>query len=200
MSFAQAVQAGAMVEPDKGEPEMPPLLAELNALGVPLTAIVEHDLYPTPPDVPPAHRHPHPPVLQQLRSRVSTRGGARREVAGRPATSTGAAQQLLIGKGASIHNSHPAMQRRAAFAEAHAVLELTPRRTPSTHAAGWSLLILAAVRRAVARRSAAGDDRSGLDGRQNGPGLLAGARSPSSSHRHTVDQPRPRSPGILTLS
>jgi inosose dehydratase len=31
---------------------MPPLLAELNALGVPLTAIVEHDLYPTPPDVP----------------------------------------------------------------------------------------------------------------------------------------------------
>jgi inosose dehydratase len=31
---------------------MPPLLAELNALGVPLMAIVEHDLYPTPPDVP----------------------------------------------------------------------------------------------------------------------------------------------------
>ena len=52
MSFAQAVQAGAMVEPNKGEPEMPTLLAELNALGVPLTAIVEHDLYPTPPDVP----------------------------------------------------------------------------------------------------------------------------------------------------
>ena len=52
MSFAQAVQAGAMVEPNRGEPEMPPLLAELNALGAPLTAIVEHDLYPTPPDVP----------------------------------------------------------------------------------------------------------------------------------------------------
>jgi inosose dehydratase len=52
MSFAQAVQLGAMVEPDRGEPEMPPLLAELAALGVPLTAIVEHDLYPTPPDVP----------------------------------------------------------------------------------------------------------------------------------------------------
>ena len=29
-----------------------PLLADLDALGVPLTAIVEHDLYPTPPDVP----------------------------------------------------------------------------------------------------------------------------------------------------
>ena len=52
MSFAQAVQAGAMVEPAAGEPDMPALLADLNALGVPLTAIVEHDLYPTPPDVP----------------------------------------------------------------------------------------------------------------------------------------------------
>ena len=52
MSFAQAVQAGAMVEPDRGEPAMPELLAELNALDVPLTAIVEHDLYPTPPEVP----------------------------------------------------------------------------------------------------------------------------------------------------
>jgi inosose dehydratase len=52
MSFAQAVQAGAMVEPNRGEPEMPPLLAELNALGIPLMAIVEHDLYPIPPDVP----------------------------------------------------------------------------------------------------------------------------------------------------
>jgi inosose dehydratase len=51
MSFAQAVRLGAMVEPTAGEPEMPPLLAELNALGVPLTAIVEHDLYPTAPDV-----------------------------------------------------------------------------------------------------------------------------------------------------
>ena len=28
------------------------MLADLNALGVPLTAIVEHVLYPTPPDVP----------------------------------------------------------------------------------------------------------------------------------------------------
>jgi inosose dehydratase len=52
LSFAQAVQQGAMTEPDRGEPDMPALLADLNALGVPLTAIVEHDLYPTPPDVP----------------------------------------------------------------------------------------------------------------------------------------------------
>ena len=52
MSFAQAVQHGAMVEPNLGEPAMPPLLADLNALGVPLTAIVEHDLYPAPAGVP----------------------------------------------------------------------------------------------------------------------------------------------------
>jgi inosose dehydratase len=52
LSFAQAVQAGAMVEPDRGEPAMPQLLADLNALGVPLMAIVEHDLYPAPADVP----------------------------------------------------------------------------------------------------------------------------------------------------
>lgn len=52
MSFAQAVQEGAMVEPTRGEPDMPSLLADLNALGVPLMAIVEHDLYPTRPDVP----------------------------------------------------------------------------------------------------------------------------------------------------
>ena len=44
--------AGAMVEPTLGEPDMPPLLADLNALGVPLTAIVEHDLYPAPAGVP----------------------------------------------------------------------------------------------------------------------------------------------------
>ena len=46
ISFADAVQLGAMVEPADGEPEMPRLLAELNALGVPLWAIVEHDMYP----------------------------------------------------------------------------------------------------------------------------------------------------------
>ena len=37
-----------MVEPDAGEPDMPRLLAELNALDVPLWAIVEHDMYPAP--------------------------------------------------------------------------------------------------------------------------------------------------------
>lgn len=52
MSFAAAVQQGAMVEPAQGVPDMPTLLADLNALGVPLWAIVEHDMYPAPPDAP----------------------------------------------------------------------------------------------------------------------------------------------------
>lgn len=52
MSFAQAVQNGAMVEPTHGEPDMPPLLADLNDLGRSLWAIVEHDMYPAPPGAP----------------------------------------------------------------------------------------------------------------------------------------------------
>jgi inosose dehydratase len=52
MSFADAVQNGAMVEPAVGEPDMPSLLADLNALDVPLWAIVEHDMYPAPPGAP----------------------------------------------------------------------------------------------------------------------------------------------------
>ena len=41
-----------MVQPTRGEPDMPPLLADLNALGVPLMAIVEHDMYPAPAGAP----------------------------------------------------------------------------------------------------------------------------------------------------
>lgn len=52
MSFAEAVRNGAMTEPADGEPDMPPLLADLDALGVPLWAIVEHDMYPAAPDAP----------------------------------------------------------------------------------------------------------------------------------------------------
>jgi inosose dehydratase len=52
MSFADAVQNGAMVEPARGEPDMPALLADLDALGIPLIAIVEHDMYPAPPGAP----------------------------------------------------------------------------------------------------------------------------------------------------
>ena len=37
-----------MVEPNRGGAGMPTLLADLNALDVPLMAIVEHDMYPAP--------------------------------------------------------------------------------------------------------------------------------------------------------
>jgi inosose dehydratase len=50
--FAEAVRRGAMVEPPKGIPEMPPLIAALGRLGVDLFAIVEQDMYPCDPDVP----------------------------------------------------------------------------------------------------------------------------------------------------
>lgn len=46
MGFAPAVRLGAMVEPPLGEPEMPPVLAALAALGRELYCIVEQDLYP----------------------------------------------------------------------------------------------------------------------------------------------------------
>jgi inosose dehydratase len=52
LGFAEAVRAGAMVEPPHGEPPMEPLVEALAALEVDLFAIVEQDLYPCPPDVP----------------------------------------------------------------------------------------------------------------------------------------------------
>lgn len=52
ISFADAVQLGAMVEPAEGEPDMPALLGDLDALGVPLWAVVEHDMYPAAPGAP----------------------------------------------------------------------------------------------------------------------------------------------------
>jgi inosose dehydratase len=52
LSFAEAVRAGAMVEPPLGDPPMPPLLDALADLNKDLFAIVEQDLYPCDPDVP----------------------------------------------------------------------------------------------------------------------------------------------------
>jgi inosose dehydratase len=50
--WPEAVRMGAMVEPPYGVPEYPPLLAAIEQLGRDVFAIVEHDLYPCPPDVP----------------------------------------------------------------------------------------------------------------------------------------------------
>jgi inosose dehydratase len=52
LDFGTAVRLGAMVEPELGEPDMPPLIAALAALDRDLFCIVEQDLYPCPPDVP----------------------------------------------------------------------------------------------------------------------------------------------------
>jgi inosose dehydratase len=52
LDFGAAVRLGAMVEPELGEPHMPPVLAALAALERDLFCIVEQDLYPCPPDVP----------------------------------------------------------------------------------------------------------------------------------------------------
>jgi inosose dehydratase len=51
MSSADAVKAGAMVEPAQGDAQMP-LLADPGDLGLPPWAIVEHGMYPAPPDAP----------------------------------------------------------------------------------------------------------------------------------------------------
>ena len=52
LSFPEAVRMGAMVEPPLGVPEMGPLLDALAGLDRDLSGIVEHDLYPCPPDLP----------------------------------------------------------------------------------------------------------------------------------------------------
>jgi len=52
IGFGEAVRLGAMCEPPRGLPEMPPILEALAALDIELFAIVEQDMYPCPPDQP----------------------------------------------------------------------------------------------------------------------------------------------------
>ena len=52
ISFPEAVRMGAMIEPPQGVPEMGPVLDALAGLDRELYGIIEHDLYPCPPDVP----------------------------------------------------------------------------------------------------------------------------------------------------
>lgn len=52
LPFPTAVQRGAMIEPPQGVPDLPPVLAAVEELGLDVFAIVEHDLYPCDPDVP----------------------------------------------------------------------------------------------------------------------------------------------------
>ncbi|MBQ0862973.1 sugar phosphate isomerase/epimerase family protein [Streptomyces smyrnaeus] len=50
--FGPAVRQGVMCEPPRGVPELEPVLAAAQNLGVDLFAIVEQDMYPCPPDQP----------------------------------------------------------------------------------------------------------------------------------------------------
>lgn len=52
LPFGEAVRRGAMIEPPLGIPDMPPLLAEIERLGIDVFAIVEQDMYPCDVDAP----------------------------------------------------------------------------------------------------------------------------------------------------
>ncbi|MEU0497409.1 sugar phosphate isomerase/epimerase [Mycobacterium sp. NPDC006124] len=52
LPFGEAVRLGAMTEPPLGIPDMPPLLAAVERLGVDVFAIVEQDMYPCAVDAP----------------------------------------------------------------------------------------------------------------------------------------------------
>lgn len=52
LPFGEAVKLGAMIEPPLGIPELAPLLAEIDKLGVDMFAIVEQDMYPCEFDAP----------------------------------------------------------------------------------------------------------------------------------------------------
>ena len=67
--FPQAVRMGAMVEPPLGVPEMGPLLNAVAGLGRDLGGIIEHDLYPCPPDVP-------LPIARRTRAYLASCSGA----------------------------------------------------------------------------------------------------------------------------
>lgn len=52
LPFPDAVRLGVMVEPPNGVPDMPGVLDAVRGLGRDVYAIVEHDMYPCPRDVP----------------------------------------------------------------------------------------------------------------------------------------------------
>jgi inosose dehydratase len=67
--WPEAVRMGAMVEPPLGVPEMGPVLDALSALNRDLSGIIEHDLYPCPPDVP-------LPIAKRTKAYLSSCSGA----------------------------------------------------------------------------------------------------------------------------
>jgi inosose dehydratase len=69
LSFAEAVRMGAMIEPPLGVPEMGPMLDAVAGLGCDVDAIIEHDLYPCPPEVP-------LPIAKRTKAYLSSCSGA----------------------------------------------------------------------------------------------------------------------------
>ena len=67
LPFGEAVKLGAMTEPPRGIPEMPPLLDAVEKLGIDVFAIVEQDMYPCDPDTTPADRTAHPRLPRVVR-------------------------------------------------------------------------------------------------------------------------------------
>lgn len=65
ISFPEAVRMGAMIEPPRGIPDMPPVLEALAGLNRDIEGIIEHDLYPCAPDVP-------LPIAKRTKSYLST--------------------------------------------------------------------------------------------------------------------------------
>ena len=77
LSFPEAVRMGAMIEPPFGLPEMPPVLAALDGLGREIKGIIEHDLYPCPPETPAADREADQGVPVELQRRRDRHGPGR---------------------------------------------------------------------------------------------------------------------------
>lgn len=72
LSFPEAVRMGAMIEPPLGVPAMGPVLEAVAGLDRDMYGIIEHDLYPCPPDLP-------LPIAQRTRTYLSSCSGARIE-------------------------------------------------------------------------------------------------------------------------
>lgn len=67
LPFGEAVKLGAMTEPPRGIPDLPPLLHAIERLGLDVFAIVEQDMYPCSPDAP-------LPIARRTRSYLGTCG------------------------------------------------------------------------------------------------------------------------------
>jgi len=67
LPFGEAVELGAMTEPPLGIPDMPPLLAAVERLGIDVFAIVEQDMYPCAVDAP-------LPIAQRTRNYLGSCG------------------------------------------------------------------------------------------------------------------------------